>query len=285
MAFDRDSHFALMLSLVDTLNTGIRACADLTTIRTRLSLMDGVAPLTFTPALDESGVYTDDAPVATLLMRCLLTGPEELDWALNSCRAVGLKPFEILCRMADTPHPHRPYPSPVSGFRPNPDDYRLVPIADLPPFHIPSGCDHKDGWVHEEAEAQSLQQPTPRWPWARQSDEPSTPTVASRSAADAWLELHHSRWCSKHEASIDWRAVQARAEQVHATIRPWTSASVLSAANPAGREPFSPSVALLVSMFMRPITWDGKSETVGDGQHRVCGARRAGLGEVLVARY
>lgn len=38
-----------------------------------------------------------------------------------------------------------------------------------------------------------------------------------------------------------------------------------------------------MSLFSQPVRWDGKSDTVTNGQHRICGARLAGAQSLLVA--
>lgn len=267
-----------ILVLTDALLTSLRSSDDLTTVQRRLALMDCLLPVLLSPGADESGLGPPDGPLGTLLLRCARSGPADYRWAAAACAAVGEPPTLLLARAADAPSRDPFYPRPMAAFRNSPDDYRWVPVADLPPAHNPFKCEHAKGWLHVASSAR---------PWPRRLLRPGgrqDPGWPERLEADRWLEREHGRWCGKHKADLDWQAVLEEAERVHDRVRPWTRSAVTLAVNPSGREPFTPEIALLHSLFSDPVVWDGKSERVGNGQHRICGARQARAEHLLVSR-
>ena len=272
---DDETRFARALSLSSTLLDSLRICPDPMTVQRRLSLMDCLAPLTFTPALDESGLDdADAAAVATLLMRCLRSGIDDTDWALKAAAIEGCQPLLLLARVADrgVPLTHG-YRSPMAGFRSDPSTYTFVDVADLPPFHNPFKCGQASGW-RKAAHVRD------RW-WDR-GHEAGVQDLANRQAGDDWLHAQ-GRVCPLHDLTLDWDDIMSGAAGVLRDVQPWTRVGVLRAVNPSGKEPFDRRTSLLISLFLDPIIWDGKTKAVTNGQHRICGARQAGLKRILTA--
>jgi len=222
------------LGLLDVLLTATRNSSDLRQAERRLSLMGCVTAVAATPGFDESGLGDPDGPAASLLLQCLSSGTEDYGWAAGACETAGLAPALLLCRAAAA-RPGQHY-SPRMSLRPTPDDYRWLPVDELPPFHNPFKCDHKDDWARTAAPH--------RGPFRRLLRSPAgDPQLDGRRRADAWLAAEHHLWCSKHKPDLDWPRALAAAADVHARTRPWTYTTVYNAVNPTGHEPFTSDIA------------------------------------------
>jgi hypothetical protein len=88
---------------------------------------------------------------------------------------------------------------------------------------------------------------------------------------------------SRHHKGCDFDAAVRDAFRLVRTVRPWAEEHVYGVVNPTRMEPLDPQTRLMWSLINDPITWDG-SQQVSNGQHRLAGARAAGIAELLVRK-
>lgn len=158
---------------------------------------------------------------------------------------------------------------------PSPDDYILFPVADLPYMHQPgSDCSHNR--LHEVLCNQ-------RGALGLSSGRPGhedNDVVAGRELARR-LANKQLKACGKHK-DVDWRRVIDEAIVVRDIARPWSEDAIKAALDYRSDDTATVEQKLILSLFLDPIRWDGTSKRVNAGQHRLCGARLAGIGRVLV---
>lgn len=213
-------------------------------------------------------------------------------WLRARCEDVGLDPLAVWARAT---RPITYYGAPVSRLARDPGEYQLVAVADLPARHNPHLCTHRALWDDllgsERARQQSL---LSRLRHARRLGSrgaTSTPEARARVAARARFEARMRTPgmspCGRHELGGD--IVQASADawgivvECAAGVRPWGHAEVLRAVT--GRDQpgdLSAQERLTAALLQDPVTWDGRSDQVSSGQHRICQARTAALRDLVV---
>lgn len=159
------------------------------------------------------------------------------------------------------------------------NEYQLIQLNRLPPAHVISRYGGGEIW---ERIAKGSQ-------WDRLIDRIGGASwrdgrrAARRLLADgeAGLAINAYQGPGRDHSDCNFAAAVQRAHEVTLTVRPWREDKVRAAINPDRVEPLAPQVLLTMSLIMEPITWSPGND-LSNGQHRLAGARVAGLEEILV---
>lgn len=254
------------------------------TIQRRLHWADHMVPFLQCPIT--AGVGFGDIPgvgpalaLGSLIANCQ-RHPEDIDWCRWVMDEAGIDVPALLTTLEPVAELYdNPQHVPVQVFQPRPGNYALVPLTELPHGHSMHSCGHKDFFQRELARIQRRGRLAALF--GRRREESAERTRAGRALTSAVLDGDVAP-CPRHDPTINWEAVNAAAEHIQRTVRPWNRDNVIAAAHTA------PGLTTeerkrLSNLFIDPIRWDrGEGEVVG-GQHRLCGYRVAHATHAFVA--
>lgn len=205
----------------------------------------------------------------------------DVEWCRWVFREAGIEPSDLLTAIEPLTHLYesvRDVPGQI--FQQDPSYYRLVPVSDLPYGQSMHSCGHK------ELVAVEYSKIARRARWAqtllrRPRNFPVEETRAGRRLIEA-IRQGTIAPCENHQDDIDWTRLNAIAEQIRTTTRPWTRSNVEAAAH-AVTDLSAAESETLRRLFTDPIRWQPGQPQVGGGQHRICGYRVAGATHAFVA--
>jgi hypothetical protein len=234
------------------------------------------------PELRASDLPADPAEGAlTAFLRACAPDAYLAGWARDLVRDSGLDIDVCLARLpVEVPYGH-----PMSALANSPEDYELLRVADLPaPHSIKRDCalqPHFDALSKQEQRRNRLRTLLGR---------PAPGIALQVRAGQLWQHevVRDRAWsgCGKHQPDVDWNACIDDVSHVLAAAIdgafPWRRDIVYRKVNPSGQEPLTPSARLTWSLLGDPIHWSPPEPTVVSGQHRLCGARAAGVERIWV---
>lgn len=253
--------------------------------RTRMFLTEDLVPTYDDPTLRGPGfaeVPGCGALVAlgTFYARCHhnLQDAEWCRWVLTEA---GIEPSDLLADIEPLAHLYenvRDVPGQI--FQQDPSHYRLVPLDDLPYGHSMHSCDHQGFFLAEHAKITRrarLAHMLLRHPRDVRAEE----TLAGQRLTEA-IRNNTIAPCGNHDTTIDWTRLNAAAEHIRTTTRPWTRSNVETAVA-AVPDLSAAESQRLRHLFTDPIRWQPGQPQVSGGQHRLCGYRIAGATHAFVA--
>lgn len=196
-------------------------------------------------------------------------------WAAKTLIRCGYNPVAIVVEAA-TLQGSSDYGHAVARFDPDPNSYKLLDVNELPVPHTLHSCQHVRD---EEREHRSRQQQQGRLARLIRTIRDVAPHERAASVQERVL-AGSLPVCPKHRNVTGWDAINRYAEDIRANVRPWSERNVIAAAQAAPLR-FEDQIALQ-SLYIDPITWDGKDHQVANGQHRLCGLRASGATHALV---
>ncbi len=255
------------------------------TIQRRLHWADHMLPCLESPG-GMKGTGFDTIPdVGPLLALCSFVtncahNPDDTEWCRNVLREAQVDYLALLDTIAPLAHLYaNPNDVPVQHFRTTPNDYALIPLADLPYGHSMHTCGHAERF---EADLTAIRRRNKALRFVGRKHNPD----AEQAEAGRRLTLAVINGavdpCHQHQTGIDWTKVNSRAEHIRTTTTPWTKQAVeATVASAPGLTPNEQD--LLRKLFVDPIRWDRGTTQVAGGQHRLCGYRVAGATHAFVA--
>lgn len=256
------------------------------TIQRRLHWADHMLPCLQTPCV--KGFGFDQIPdVGPLLALCSFLSncqrrPDDWEWCRAVLREAQVDVPTLLATVEPLAHLYaEPHDVPVQIFQSHPDAYALVPLEELPYGGSMHNCDYQSYFDDEKRRIGRV----PRFlrlP-VQPRDDKGERTEAGRRLTEAVIrgELD-GRSCRQHQDPIDWVKVNAAAERIRTTVRPWTKENVRTASE--GADHLTQAERLrLKNLFVDPIRWDRGEREVTGGQHRLCGYRLTGATHAFVS--
>lgn len=170
------------------------------------------------------------------------------------------------------------YAALMSSFRAR-NQYRWIPVADLPPPHNPFRCDHSEHFARflrkRKRQAQLVRVLT------RKATSPVKVELAAGADFRRWLTSSAAPPCSWHTHGTDWAEVVVWTRKAwDANHSSWTRQAVSCWVE--SHVPVRSRLGVL-AMVSDPIGWSGRDSALANGQHRALALRGAGVSEVLVA--
>lgn len=259
-----------------------RGTRDLMLVEQRLGLAEH-----FLPTLAYSGLSPVAAPgPAAAVGRFLgLCQPDRQTW--QWCRRLlageGLDADRLVNEAAALVHPGMvgSYGSPVQNFETDPAVYRLVDVAALPFPHTLYSCGLEPAYRNERRRLD-----------LRRRARTAVGLPSPRTDNAAWRRIQQRvvsgklPACPRHDipTAAEWARLATAATSLRNSVRPWTEDALRTELhNKHVLEADSAFARVLMSLFSQPVQWNGQSNTVTNGQHRICGARLAGSQSLLVA--
>lgn len=248
--------------------------------RRRLASADHLLPRLYDPGL----VGLGNAAPGPLVALCSFlvanqSDPDDWEWCRDVMREAQISVPEMLAAIHPLAHLYTfSHDVPVQIFQEDPAYYALVPLAELPYGHSMHNCGHKVTFEKELRHAQVRN--LPRRLLGRGSAAATLETEAGRRLTSAVAKGTVTP-CHLHLA-IDWETLNAHAEEIRTTVRPWTRDNVKSAAT--ATEGLSDRERIILqNLFLDPIRWNRGSSRVTGGQHRLCGNRAAQATHAFIA--
>ena len=271
-----DADYRTVLTAYDHARMGLRASPDLNVAR-RHDLLSEMA----SKALDPLGVPPTLKPAAyALLVFAARSAQNAHDraWATAALASAGIHPLttEESAHVLRRAKPEPPLLLPdVATFSDTLSDWKIVPVASLPTWTPPAGCGHENVFQKTVTRARRLTLPRTR---GRR-----TQLEVRRSFQHRLLTGRLDPCAAVHDNDLDVAAAMAAAITVWRETRPFTWTSARAAFDPTGSEPIpNPQAAFAWSFLREPIFWDGKTPELGNGHHRVCMLKLAGVADALV---
>lgn len=255
-------------------------------IRRRLHWSDHMLPCLQTPSVKGSG-FGDVAGVGPLLalssfiVNCQ-RHPDDRQWCRDilegaqvSMSAImdGIEP--LACLFADSQD------VPMQIFQPDPEAYALVTLSELPYGGSMHGCTFQPYFEEQRRKIGRVPR-VMRLRGAPRDDQGERVEAGRRLTLAVMRGDLDERDCEQHQDFVAWDLVNAAAEHIRVTVRPWTREAVQVAARSA-EHLTEVERDRLENLFVDPIRWNRGGREVVGGQHRLCGYRVAGVTHAFVS--
>lgn len=221
-------------------------------------------------------------PVAAAIGGFLLVcsaDPETWTWAARLFKDLSLDAALLHSQARAVARPNTmPLYSRAVVFLEDPQDYELVPVADLPYGHSMHNCGHMDRFRSERSAVGCGNKFRRIIPGKTTAD----PDLEAGRRLQRLIDTGELQPCSNHSKYLDWEQAMVDAEAIRQTVRPWTFTAIREHLDPRDVEPMTDQNTLIYNLFSDPIRWPPGSVRVTGGQHRICGARNAGITHLLV---
>jgi len=252
---------------------------DIRMLRRRLEILNDVAPVALLGAGEAGHLPRPARALATLIDHATY---DETDWAWirKVLRSLQLDPGALLVetRAALPVRQTRR----VAVFLTNPDDYILIPVERLPFAHNPYECEYID--MHQAFADKDRQAQRTHGRLARLLRRPrpdADPDLAAGRRLNDLLITGTLPKCHKHQ-DIDWAQAMSDAESIQGNTRPWTPQQISTDLGIESDDNSTPQQRFVRDLFLDPVRWDSRRPRLENGQHRVCGARLAGIPQLMI---
>lgn len=218
------------------------------------------------------------AAIGSFLLTCS-TDPETWTWASRLLKDLSLDAALLHSQARTVARPNTmPLYSRAVVFLQDPQDYQLVPVADLPYGQSMHNCGHSDRFQTERTAVQRANKMRRIIPGIATPD----PELEAGRRLQRLLDTGELQPCNNHAKDLNWEQAMTDAEKIRQTLRPWTLTAIRHHLDPSDAEPMTDQNTLIYNLFKEPIRWEPGKPRVTGGQHRICGARNAGITHVMV---
>lgn len=251
---------------------------DARSLTRRLSILNNLAPVALLGSGNATHLPRPARALATFIHQATYDEHDWI-WAKQALTALQVDPDALLIAT------RRAVPESQNGHMrallPR-ADYTFIPVDRLPFAHNPFKCSHIDRHQEFERQAQRRQ----RSIFARlrrRSSQDEAPALAAGRHLDQLLSTGELPTCHMHPQGVDWRLAIDQARHIQDTVTPWTEAAIDAALDIATDEDSTTQQRLVRDLFTDAIRCNRTFSRLQNGQHRVCGARRAGIPTLLIA--
>lgn len=198
------------------------------------------------------------------------TSADDWAWLKTTIASLGIDPTTLLVE-AQAAHPE--HYREVAILLPDPTDYVIWNVADLPYMHAPKECHNKP--FHEHTTRGLKRRVLRRKPTV------SPPDVLAGRLLFERLQDQSLTPCNFHQ-DLDWASVLTDSIRIKDTVEPWSHDAITAALGITSDDTSTPQQRFVRDLFLDPIRWNGISPRVHNGQHRICRARVAGVGQIMI---